>query len=623
MNKRNKINPQGFSLLEVILAVAIFIVFSTGAIVAVLSGLGANRLGTEYTIANQFAAEGIEAVQSIKNQSYANLINAAATGIARNGTTGVWEFSGANNTFTDGTKTYTRVIKVESVSRDAAPPNGNIVASGGTTDNDTKKITSTVTWNFNTARPESISLVTYLSDWRKTIASVGNALLIYGDTTSVAQPKYRLFTDSTNTFSAESNAGSSYTDSAVGKNFFVQTNPTKTEAIAGYVNNSGVLRILCFDGTTWSSEWTVTVGGTGTNDGRFAISFEKTSGDAMVVYSTNAAPTNEMAYRTKPGTTGCGSANWSSATNIDAIRTSGIVQWIRLESSPLSGSNNIALAWADANSDLSAMIWTGSSWSIAEPSSALDTDIDKITTSQDIMSFDIAYESTSGNLMVVWGVNQSGGSCTAGTTIASTNCIRYARYTTSWSAVAVIPTVADPFSTLDLSANPNSNEMVVAGFDNSQLDLSIAYWSGSAWTGRANVDTTTASAVAGSKLVATGWLINGATTRYIVAYHDSAATNIGWYVGNGSGAPALQTDFTPSPAFANPQQWYRIEMDPINKDRFMFTVSDNNSDLFAKRLVMTSTPAFTWTNADGGTALEASLGQATSRPWAFAYWKTQ
>jgi hypothetical protein len=610
---------RGFSLIEVILAAAVFITFATAATVALVSGYNANRLGAEFTIANQFAAEGIEATKSIKNQAYANLVNTSATGVDRNGTTGVWQFGGTNDTFTVG-KNYTRTIKVESVNRDGTPPNGNIVAVGGTTDADTKKVTSTVTWNFNSARPETISLVTYLTDWRKAIATFGDALLAYGDTASVAQPKFRTYTDSTNTFSAEASTGNSFTDTLVGKNFFVQTSPTKTEAVVGYVNNSGVLRILCYDGSNWSSEWTVTVGGNGTNDGRYGIAFEKTTGDAMVVYSTNTATSNEMAYRTKAGSSGCGSANWAAATNITAARTNGIVHWIRVENSPVAGSNNIALAWADAASDLSAMIWTGSSWAIAEPASALETELERVSASQDVLSFDIAYETTSGELMVVWGLNQAT-TCTAGTTIATTNCIRYATYTSSWSAAAVVPTVADPATNIDISANPNSNELVFASTDNSQADMSIAYWSGSAWTGRANVDTTTAAVAAGNKIVATGWLINGATTRYVVAYNDSATTNIGWYVGNGSGAPALQTDFTPTPVFGNPQRWYRIDTDPKNKDRLMFTLSDNGSDLFAKRLVMTATPAFTWSNSDGGAALDPTIGQTTSRPFGFGYWR--
>lgn len=601
---------RGLSVIEVIIASALFLIFSGGVVGVVLQGFDANRLGEEETVANQFAAEGIEAARSIKDQAFSNLVNSAGTGITRSGAN-VWALSGANNTFGK----YTRVLTIGDVQRDS---NGNIVTSGGTVDPLSKKITSTVSWNVSPTRNDSVVLTTYLSDWRKTIFGGGDGVLIYGDTTSVAQPKYRTFSDATNSFSAESGTGNSFTDTVVGRYFSVQTNPTKGEAIAGYVNGSGILRILCFDGTNWSTEWTVSVGESKTNEGRFGIAFEKTSGDALVVYATGSESTNEMAYRSKPGSTDCGSTNWSSATNISTQRTSGKVMWIRMEESKVTGSNNIALAWADENADLSAMIWAGSSWGM-EPSLALETNLERISSDQDVLSFDIAYESASGNLMIVWGLFQSSG-CTAGTTISSTNCIRYALYTSSWSSVGVIPTVAAPATNIDISANPNTDELVLAALDDFQRDLSVAYWSGSAWTGIADIDESTEQARAGTKLVATGWLIAGATARSIIIYNDQGPTPLRWLVGNGSSF-ALQSEILNSPTMGNPERWQDIKMDPKNKDRLMFTYNDINSDLFAKRLVMTSEPVFTWTHSDGEAALETTLGQATASPYGFTYWK--
>src|SRR5258708_40223565 len=71
---------KGFSMIEVILGVAIFVIFSSGAIVAVISGINNNRLGAEVIIANQFNAEGIEAVRPIKNQSFATRAGKAGLG---------------------------------------------------------------------------------------------------------------------------------------------------------------------------------------------------------------------------------------------------------------------------------------------------------------------------------------------------------------------------------------------------------------------------------------------------------------------------------------------------------------------------------------------------------------
>ena len=147
---------QGFSVLEVILATALFVIFSGGIVAVVLQGLDSNRLGEEQTVASQYATEGIEAVRSIKNQSFAFLANSASLGVTSSG--GLWNFSGTNNTFGK----YTRVLAVSDVQRDGS---GNIVASGGTLDTSTKKVTSTVSWNFTPTRNNSVALATYLTNW--------------------------------------------------------------------------------------------------------------------------------------------------------------------------------------------------------------------------------------------------------------------------------------------------------------------------------------------------------------------------------------------------------------------------------------------------------------------------
>lgn len=615
---------KGFSVIEVVLAAALFMLFSTSAVGVVLQGFNANRLGAEETIANQFAAEGIEAVKSIKNQAYSNLVNSTGIGVTR--ISNVWAFSGTNNILThNSTDNYTRVIKVESVNRDGS---GNIVASGGTLDPDTKKITSTVSWNFNSARPESVVLSSYLSDWRKAVPRGG--IIVYGDATTT--PKTRSYDVATNIFSAQfpTIAGAS------GLSFQIKTSPTRLEAIAGYVTSEAInnLHIMCYNGTSWANEWTATVGGTGTTR-RFDIAYETNTGNVIVLYSTNAGTTNELAYRTKAGTKTCGSSNWSSATNFDPVRTSGIVQWVKLASDRRSTSNLIAALWADAASDLSGAIWNGSSW-VNEPTAVLEATLEFASTAQDVDSFDIEYESLSGDVMVVWSTTGSG----------ATNLLKYktcngGTSTCTWGTTTNIPTVADAGTNLDISANPNSDEIVMGAIDNGSGDLSIAYWSGTAWSGFANQDTSTATPVAGSKLVATGWLLAGAscpptcTTRYALVYNDSGATNINGYVGGPTftNAPTKQSNwFTPAPLFGNPQKWYDIQTDPFNKEQLMFTLSDvsgANNRLFAKKLTMSSSGSFTspngWTepdrNSPGGAPLQANLGQAIASPFSFAYWR--
>src|SRR3989338_11104100 len=194
----------GVSVIELVLVTALFAIFAPAAVTTVVQTLRANRLGSEQTVATQFASEGIDAARSIKNQDFANLVNSACTGVVRTGSN-VWGFGGSNNTLFHNTgDNYIRVITVSDVLRDGS---GNIVASGGTVDPDSKKITSTVSWKVTPSRADSVIFVSYFTNWKKPIITAVNrgGILVYGDggTTSDAI-KYRILDTDLGTWSAAS-----------------------------------------------------------------------------------------------------------------------------------------------------------------------------------------------------------------------------------------------------------------------------------------------------------------------------------------------------------------------------------------------------------------------------------
>src|SRR5882724_2623028 len=100
---------KGFLVIEVMIAAALFVIFSSGIIAVVLQAFDGNRLGSEETTANQYAAEGLEAVRSIKNQSFSNLVSTTSAGLMQSG--GVWTVNGISNSFGK----YTRVISISAV----------------------------------------------------------------------------------------------------------------------------------------------------------------------------------------------------------------------------------------------------------------------------------------------------------------------------------------------------------------------------------------------------------------------------------------------------------------------------------------------------------------------------
>ncbi|OGR45371.1 MAG: hypothetical protein A2X35_03770 [Elusimicrobia bacterium GWA2_61_42] len=441
--------------------------------------------------------------------------------------------------------------------------------------------------------------------------AAGDGVLIYGQSGN-SLPQFRDYVSAANSFSAVRNTVSG----AAGMLFTVKTNPltTKQEAVAAYVK-SGTLRVLCTDGANWYEEWTQTVGGADATR-RFDIAYETNSGDVMVLYSRGVAATNELGYRTKPGSLGCGSGNWSGAATLDPLRTSGAAHWVKMAPDRRADYDNIAAIWADANSDLSAMVWNGSAWE-NEPAAALETSLEIVSAAQDVESFAVETESLTGDIMVLWG--HSGGG-------DGVNGVRYATATWTglspehaWGGVVNAPNAYDDATNLDLAANPASDEMVYASIGNAGSDLQAGYWNGSIWANSSNLDTSAQTPLAGTKLVSAAWISSTTATRSIVTYNDSAVTNLGWYVGNGS-TFTVQTDFTPSPVFANPQRYHDLKQDPVKRNTLVLTLADSNADLFAKRLVMTSAAAFTWTNAEGGAALEANLGSALSGGYSFVFW---
>lgn len=153
----------GLSIIELIVSIAIFAIIAASSISAILGAFSTSRLAKEESRATFFNVEGLEATESIRNQDWANLVN-GDHGLSFGG--GNWTFSGTSDL--DGSGKYTRVVNVSDVERDG---NDDIVASGGTIDPDTKKIISTVSWDFTPTRNNQIQKTLYLTNWQKSIGA--------------------------------------------------------------------------------------------------------------------------------------------------------------------------------------------------------------------------------------------------------------------------------------------------------------------------------------------------------------------------------------------------------------------------------------------------------------------
>src|SRR3990170_5463646 len=135
----------GQSVIEIIVAVSIFVLISGGSVITILGSFLASRLAEEETTASFYAVEGLEAVKSIRNQSWNNLKTADGNHGLDN-TSGSWTFSGS----ADILGKYTRVINVSSL-----------------VDPDSKEITATVTWSFIPTKLTIVEMTTQLANWQE------------------------------------------------------------------------------------------------------------------------------------------------------------------------------------------------------------------------------------------------------------------------------------------------------------------------------------------------------------------------------------------------------------------------------------------------------------------------
>jgi len=126
---------KGFSVIEIVLAAAIFSVFSLSIVLAVLQGSNTQKSSIRTDQARIWAAEGIEAARAIRAQAFENLTDTAGSGIRFSD--GQWELAGSH----DEWEGYRRTISIQKARRDG---NGNLVDDGGTEDDNSKLVKSVV-----------------------------------------------------------------------------------------------------------------------------------------------------------------------------------------------------------------------------------------------------------------------------------------------------------------------------------------------------------------------------------------------------------------------------------------------------------------------------------------------
>ncbi|MFH0891877.1 MAG: hypothetical protein V1867_03800 [Candidatus Falkowbacteria bacterium] len=161
MDKSRKISNKGQSVMEIVIALAVFVMFAASTAALILGGFSLLKRGEEYTIASALAREGVEAVRSVRDRDWDELAYSRSA-VAVSG--GQWALAGEGTTETIGD--YIRVIDFYPVYRDGS---GNIAAAedpGASLDASSVKITVGISWETGQGTTESVERTTYLTDWR-------------------------------------------------------------------------------------------------------------------------------------------------------------------------------------------------------------------------------------------------------------------------------------------------------------------------------------------------------------------------------------------------------------------------------------------------------------------------
>ena len=445
-----------------------------------------------------------------------------------------------------------------------------------------------------------IAVVTIVLCINTSTAARGDGFLMYGEG-AVATPRYRTWTNATNTLGAEQTGVAA---AASIRHVIIEPAPSRNEQLAGIQTTGGVLYIQRWNGTAWSNEWNVTVGNG--NLPKYDIAYERKSGRAIVFYSSNAVSPNEILYRTWDGSA------WSGAQNFDPIRTAAAVYAIKATSQ--KASNGIGLAWGDTAFDLSATYWDGDTSTFsAEPAAALSTNLSRIAAGAVLtnQSFDIAFENISNEMLIAWGND----------TVAGLQYVtRGSGAGGGWGTISTQATLPEEPTDMQLVSEPYSDYVAYVNATDNGTDGDAAMWTGGAWANVSNYDTALDTIAAGTKNVTGAWLQSGVQSRFVLIYDDNNNAGIDWTVFNKNASTwALQGDYNvvPRPA-SNNDLMLRMYTNLFSPDQAMAIIIDGAQDLFMKKLTFNGT-TLTWAGAEGGASPEATISVANGLAADFTY----
>ncbi len=322
------------------------------------------------------------------------------------------------------------------------------------------------------------------------------------------------------------------------------------EAIMVTLTYDGYLEAYVYNGYSWSPPTQIARIWTNwqTSKSRpYDIAYEKTSGNAMVLYdnSLNNNGFQELAYKIWDGT------SWSQEQYLDDPKDNwpaGIkYRWIKLAADPTPGSNKIGLIGMDSGWwEYSLSIWNGDDWGDWE---RIRNGVDYINSE----SIDIAWEYTSGTCLAV---------------MSRSMRVLYYTWDGSWSSKQSFRMNGDWWNWNWLSLKPHnvegSDRMMLLGLDTTGTVTAVD-WDGTNWNGNGAI-LDNSMETSNTRCIDGDWEPTG--TKFLVAGGDQNKKQLSYKTWTPStGWSHSQNNWaTYSSGYDEKQGWVQVKTNPKGDD---------------------------------------------------------
>ncbi|BDG07875.1 cytochrome c3 family protein [Anaeromyxobacter paludicola] len=404
----------------------------------------------------------------------------------------------------------------------------------------------------------------------------------------------RAYDGAANAFGASVEPTGSTTDGA--GYLLLRSSPVYSQYLLGREGGTSGLTFYQGLDTSWPS--VVVAGTTATSAVRnYDVGFTA-SGTAMVV-----APNGAGSVKYESWDPVAKSGYWATYTSGAFTGTPVMMKLV-----PRPGTNELALMVVDGNGKLVTRFWDGTQWDAEVVQS---TSVYRAAALGDSDAFDGAWEGKTGNFIAFF----AEGSGTSSTLYSQRHlrqapgCTAYACETAAWGAKTLWGAFGSGPLQVVAAGNPLSNQIVAA--TNAGQAIHPIVWSGAAFGPSAAVSSANASPVAaGTKPLAVGWVSAAGSSAAMVMW-DTAQTGgitYAWSLDGSFSAPQLGSF---GGAVPGSKTWMQAESDPLAATNLMLTFQDSAGKVWAKRLAYKGGTSFAWSDADGGSSLNAAASTST------------